>query len=98
MGCKANEYADAGLCYDKCANGFDDGHGPVCWQRCPAGTEQCGALCMAAGESCDAWVVGAVANAAVVAAGIVTGGPVSPLALLDVLGLADDYIHPMCPV
>ena len=42
-GCGAKEL-DAGLCYTKCAAGFD-GVGPVCWGTCPAGYEDDGATC-----------------------------------------------------
>jgi hypothetical protein len=45
MICKPNEQMDVGLCYDYCKVPYK-GIGPVCWGACPAGYNQCGALCM----------------------------------------------------
>jgi len=45
MICKPGEQMDVGLCYDHCKAPYH-GIGPVCWGACPAGYNQCGALCM----------------------------------------------------
>ena len=45
MICKPEEEYDAGLCYTPCKNERYNGIGPVCWEECPAGTYECGALC-----------------------------------------------------
>ncbi len=42
--CAANQEAQSGLCYPKCA-ATHYGVGPVCWQRCPAGYADHGATC-----------------------------------------------------
>ncbi len=42
--CGAGNELDAGLCYPRCASGYD-GVGPVCWQDCPAGYSDDGAFC-----------------------------------------------------
>lgn len=40
-----------GLCYDKCASGFE-GAGPVCWGQCPDGWVQCGGGCAESAAAC----------------------------------------------
>ncbi len=42
--CEAGKEYDAGLCYPVCQTGYR-GVGPVCWQQCPAGSIDDGALC-----------------------------------------------------
>ena len=42
--CGENRVVDAGLCYDRCRDGYD-GVGPVCWGRCLPGYTNGGALC-----------------------------------------------------
>jgi len=42
--CEPNHDKDAGLCYDRCPDGFK-GVGPVCWQHCPDGYKDDGATC-----------------------------------------------------
>lgn len=42
--CAANQQAQGGLCYPKCAPGYY-GVGPVCWQYCKAGYADHGATC-----------------------------------------------------
>lgn len=49
LGCADNEQYDAGLCYDKCKEGYD-GVGPICWATCGAdwsekGGSDIGAYC-----------------------------------------------------
>ena len=43
--CSTNEQYDAGLCYSPC-KGSTIPIGPVCWGKCPAGYNSCGALCL----------------------------------------------------
>ena len=50
--CKDTEEEEAALCYNPCKNGFG-GSGPVCWENCPDGMTECGALCLASGNSCS---------------------------------------------
>ena len=40
----------AGLCYKPCKAGWK-GVGPVCWSTCPKGSTDCGALCLAPGNT-----------------------------------------------
>lgn len=43
---------DAGLCYDRCANGYN-GIGPVCWGQCPKDKPvDCGAMCGTSAADC----------------------------------------------
>lgn len=42
--CAADEDYDAGLCYKKCRTGYV-GVGPICWQSCPANTDDSGVSC-----------------------------------------------------
>ena len=39
--CPSSKENNAGLCYNKCRNGFD-GVGPVCWADKPSGWVNCG--------------------------------------------------------
>merc|ERR1712228_822276 len=50
--CDKDQDQELLLCYPKCKHGTW-GLGPVCWGGCPAGTTQCGALCLADGEACS---------------------------------------------
>lgn len=50
--CKPGYEQSGALCYPPCEHGAE-GHGPVCWGQCPKGTFECGALCLAEGESCS---------------------------------------------
>jgi len=43
------------MCYDPCGPGEEGSHN-VCWGTCPAGTEQCGVLCLKHGETCTAYI------------------------------------------
>jgi len=43
------------MCYEPCSPGQTGSHN-VCWGTCPAGTEQCGVLCLKAGTSCTAYI------------------------------------------
>lgn len=54
--CPAHLESEAGLCYTPCEQDAD-GKGPVCWRSCPEGTTACGALCLAEGESCSAYLM-----------------------------------------
>ena len=61
--CKEGWEQSGALCYPPCDHNAE-GHGPVCWGSCPAGTFECGALCLAEGESCtDLHVSGEVRKA-----------------------------------
>ncbi|MBK9266994.1 MAG: hypothetical protein IPM54_45365 [Polyangiaceae bacterium] len=42
--CAAGEELSSGLCYPICKSGYA-GEGPVCWSKCPAGTEDIGLFC-----------------------------------------------------
>ena len=39
------------LCYPPCKKGYS-GNGPVCWQNCPAGKNDCSALCTDSTDDC----------------------------------------------
>ncbi|MEQ1714723.1 MAG: hypothetical protein ABL907_01845 [Hyphomicrobium sp.] len=43
--CKDGKEYQTGLCYDKCKAPYTDDVGPVCWQPCPSGYLDTGALC-----------------------------------------------------
>lgn len=61
--CAEGTEQSGALCYPECTHGAE-GHGPVCWGSCPAGTFECGALCLAEGESCsDMHIAGLVKSA-----------------------------------
>lgn len=61
--CAPGTTQSGALCYPDCPEGAE-GHGPVCWGSCPAGTFECGALCLAEGESCtDLHIAGKVKKA-----------------------------------
>lgn len=49
--CGPGLYRHQGLCYKTCPNDWFPS-GPVCWQRCPAGTKNCGALCVEESDNC----------------------------------------------
>ena len=66
--CKPEEELDGALCYEPCNAGYD-GVGPVCWGTCPAGTTECGWLCLSSG-SCTEYVMDTVAAVGELAAGI----------------------------
>lgn len=55
MVCPHGKEQEGFLCYDPCGPGQTGTHN-VCWGSCPAGTEQCGVLCMAHGETCTAYI------------------------------------------
>lgn len=42
--CAPNEDEDAGLCYDRCNDGYS-GAGPGCWQQCPPSFDDIGVSC-----------------------------------------------------
>jgi len=93
LSCKADEQYDAGLCYPPCQQGTK-GIGPVCWGTCPAGTSQCGALCLADGESCASYVAGNFKNMVDLVAGIATADV--PGSAIAVASVAQGYAFPTC--
>jgi hypothetical protein len=44
LGCGEDEEIQSGLCYKRCRTGYE-GEGPVCWQKCPQGTNSIGVSC-----------------------------------------------------
>jgi len=73
--CKITEEYDTGLCYTPCTKGYD-GVGPVCWENCPNGKYECGALCVDGEDGCTDSVreiVTSVVEAAVVIAEAAVG-------------------------
>ncbi|PSC67508.1 Arabinogalactan endo-1,4-beta-galactosidase isoform A [Micractinium conductrix] len=57
--CTDSEFPDydAGLCYKRCAPGYD-GVGPICWSQCPQGYISCGTFCVPKGNplGCAAFI------------------------------------------
>ncbi len=49
--CTAQQQEDAGLCYNPCRDGYY-GVGPVCWESCPSGWTDCGAMCVGSSTEC----------------------------------------------
>jgi len=98
--CNKEQEYDAGLCYPHCKEDFY-GIGPVCWGGCPAGYEQCGALCLKDqscqgklleyGEIAFKIVTGAASKAAAGPAGIIIG------MIPGTIELVKDLIYPICP-
>mmetsp|Transcript_12920 Transcript_12920/g.9353 ORF Transcript_12920/g.9353 Transcript_12920/m.9353 type:complete len:134 (+) Transcript_12920:434-835(+) len=85
--CKPDEEYDAGLCYTPCRDGYD-GVGPVCWEICPAGKYECGALCVDTPDGCtdsvQAIAEAVVAAAVAIAAAVV--GVIDIMAIVTALG------------
>ena len=59
MVCSAEYEQDAGLCYEKCKNGFI-GVGPVCWSTCDSTDYalDCGVICTENDKQCAQFVAG----------------------------------------
>jgi len=53
--CPSELVESGSLCYPDCSDEAD-GIGPVCWGGCPAGTTECGALCLRPGQTCNQYV------------------------------------------
>ena len=78
LGCADGLEMSGALCYPACRNEFN-GNGPVCWQRCPGGRHDCGALCTPSADVCTDTVKGIAENVvslAVAAATVAAGGSV----------------------
>lgn len=93
--CKPNQTKQAGICYDKCAEG--KGTGPVCFGTCPEGTAKCGVLCLLKDEEkhvCRDYLIktgtNAIAAGAFAASGNIVGAVVGSLAVVG------NLIHPIC--
>jgi hypothetical protein len=63
----------AGLCYPQCKTGFS-GVGPVCWQACSNGLQDCGAGCATSKLECGTTTFDQVFSVVTVAANIATLG------------------------
>ncbi len=63
----------AGICYPKCKSSFH-GVGPVCWQNCSNGLQDCGAGCAKSSTECGITTFDQVFSVAVLAANIATLG------------------------
>jgi hypothetical protein len=50
------------------------GEGAVCWDKCPNGTVECGALCIQPSVNCALYLVNVVGGAAAAAMDIATKG------------------------
>lgn len=96
--CKTTQEYDTGLCYDPCKSGFD-GVGPVCWEICPTGKFECGALCVDTADGCTdsvkAIVDSVVAATVAIAAAIV--GDIDIMAIVTSLGaVAESLAYGEC--
>jgi hypothetical protein len=81
------------LCYPKCEHG-STGSGPVCWGKCPAGTKECGSLCLDKEQNCANFLaedVKAAFQLVTDAAAHATVGSV-----IDLAHLAEDMHYPNC--
>lgn len=87
------------LCYPACRSEFS-GNGPVCWQRCPGGRHDCGALCTPTADACTDTVKGIAENVvslAVAAATVAAGGSVDiPSIIQNLGGLAVGLANGVC--
>ena len=61
------------LCYPPCKKGYS-GNGPVCWQNCPAGKNDCSALCTDSTDSCTNSVKNISSNLVALAVSAATAG------------------------
>ena len=92
--CKPEEEEDAALCYDPCNSGYN-GVGPVCWEDCPENTTECGALCLAQGETCSQDILTDVKLVMEAAVAFISGHEKG--AVIDIAKLAGDMVYPTCP-
>jgi len=81
------------LCYPPCENGTV-GIGPVCWGYCPAGMQQCGALCMAPGNTCHEYIANITKDALSIAGNLVEEDYNS--ALDGASEQVDNFAFPVC--
>ena len=94
LGCKKGEEEDAALCYPPCRDDFD-GVGPVCWENCPSGTNECGALCLVEGDKCTKEILDMAKVVVKAAVAFATGKDKG--AIIDIAKLAKDLDYPNCP-
>ena len=71
--CYNNQEEQTGLCYDKCAAGFD-GAGPICWQACPKDWTGCAAGCGKTKAECAMTTIDQILGPVIIAANIATLG------------------------
>ena len=89
LGCASDEEMSGLLCYPPCRNGYS-GNGPVCWENCPSGKHECGALCTDTADTCTDNVKDIVSNvvgiAVDVAIAAITGSPINMLDIIKKAG------------
>lgn len=73
MRCGSDEQEDAALCYTPCRSEFH-GVGPVCWQNCPSGRNDCAAGCTLGKRSCISDTANMVIAPAMLAVNIFSDG------------------------
>jgi len=99
LGCAEGLVYDAGLCYPPCDDGFD-GVGPVCWGNCPAGEDQCGALCLTQNQQCSGTIMNismGVLNGITQIMGNITNKTAAEQAIIQVvIGLLGNLSYPLC--
>ena len=87
MSCASGKQQDAGLCYNSCRSNYA-GVGPVCWERCPAGMFECGALCVEDALACTADILAITIASLELGLGIGTGDVLGSMtATLELAGL-----------
>jgi hypothetical protein len=90
--CHENEDYEIGLCYHQCQNGFK-GIGPICWGSCPAGYQQCGALCLK-GQTCAGEIKQYVDGVIEIIQAFANKNYVE--GIIDIAQFAKEFIYPIC--
>ena len=86
------------MCYEPCSKGYD-GVGPVCWEICPAGKYECGALCVDTPDGCTESVQIIVESVVVLAVAIAEAcvGVIDIVAIVESLGaVAESLAYGEC--
>lgn len=100
LGCPSNKEEQASLCYFPCKTSYD-GNGPVCWAECPAGSFDCGALCVDSSDACTDQVKNITTSVVYMALEIAAAatGDIDIMALIKSIGgVAIDLAKGLCEV
>lgn len=101
LSCKPDQEMSGLLCYPPCHAGYR-GNGPVCWQQCPTGKQECGgALCVDSADACSDFAkstaTNAVTLAVAIAATVLSGGTIGILQIIQSIGgMAIDLANGVC--
>lgn len=92
LGCSETEDYDTGLCYKMCDADLNP-VGPVCWGNCPAGYEQCGALCLK-NQTCAGQIKQYMTGVIDIIKAFALANYVE--GVIDIGKFAKDFVYPIC--